>query len=366
MPVLSIDNIRGRERELRRAHFVLTSLVQFYAHTVPPSESITIPRSLTVPLLCISKDLRHAPFITYFDHALHNWSHKGPCNEDALPTGDNIRAQITFTGTLDENELYRTDICLELKGAEAVELLRLATEEVKSSHGIKVEHVAEYLRQTAGVIEEMKDILMSTKKLVRPEIFFHDIRPWLVGADSDAWGRKWVWEDCDKVEGSEEMLTKISGPTAGQSPLVPTLDAYLGIEEDDSKRSFLDRVQVYMAHEHEVFLQGLRSKSPPIRSFVQRIAKEQGKDSPILIAYNAAIKAMKSFRDAHLVIVALYAIIPSKMKTKNHSADKQSPNQEDGLVDIEMKDGSSKDDQGAQLMKFLKGFRDKTDQAHLK
>ncbi|RFU75302.1 indoleamine 2,3-dioxygenase [Trichoderma arundinaceum] len=376
MPVLSVENIKGNRRALRRAHGVLSSIVQFYAHTIPSSEPIIIPRSLTVPLLRVSKELQHAPFITYSDHALHNWSHKELQDEAALPTSDNLQSQLTFTGTPDENELYMTDVRLELKGAVAIELLRLATDEIEGGNENNV-RIAEYLNQTAGVIEKMKDMLMSLKKLVRPEIFYHEVRPWLVGAGDDIWGRSWTWEDHEKVEGSEVMLTKISGPTAGQSPLVPALDAYLGIKEDDRKSLFLDRVRGYMDHEHEEFLQSLRSKNQTIRSFVKKIAKEQGVGSSVLLAYNAAIQAMKSFRDEHLIIVTLYVILPSKKKTRNVIGATSSATIENGVVqgDTSCKDvtetakgrtgDEKKEDPAVQLMKGLKGFRDHTDQTCL-
>ncbi|KKP00916.1 indoleamine 2,3-dioxygenase [Trichoderma harzianum] len=317
MSVLSIGNIKGCERELRRAHLILTFMVQFYAHTTPPSEPITIPRSLAVPLLGVSRELNHAPFVTYSDHDLHNWSLKNPNGQDDIPLSDNIQSQITLTGTPDEAGMYLVGLRMELKGAEALELLGLSTKEIEAGNNIDVGRITTYLTQTTKVIEELKGILMTTKELVRAEIFFNCIRPWLVGADADKWGRKWVWEGKEEVENSEQMLTKVSSPTAGQSPLVPTLDAYLGIEEDDSKRSFLDRVRVYMDHQHEEYLQSLRLRKKIIRSFVQGIAKERGPNTPVVVAYNAAAQAMKSLRDAHLVIVTLYIILPSRKMAKS-------------------------------------------------
>ncbi|KAL7940454.1 Indoleamine 2,3-dioxygenase [Trichoderma barbatum] len=380
MPVLTIDNIHGYERALRRAHLVLAFIVQIYAHTTPSTKSITIPRSLTVPLLRVSHRLNHAPFITYSDHAHHNWSHKDLRGQDDPPTSDNLQSQLTFTGTPDEDEMYMIDIRMELKGAEAVELMRLFTIEIEAGHDINVDRLIKYLTQTTRAVDEMKSILMSTKELVRPEIFYHDIRPWLVGADADMWGRKWTWEGKEEVKTSEELLTKISGPTAGQSPLFPTLDAYLGIEEDNSKSLFLDRVRVYMDHKHETFLQSLRSKNKLIRSFVQKIAKEQSTDSPVVVAYNAAIQAIKSFRDAHLIIVTLYVIIPSRKNINNSDMRTSLSSTDIGPARGEMRDdylydNASRandkltgeaaliDDQGAELMKLLKGFRDQTNHA---
>jgi indoleamine 2,3-dioxygenase len=114
MPYLSTENLIGCERELRWAHHVLVFTVQFYAHTVPLTDPMSIPRSLSVPLLRVSKALQHPPFITYFDHALNNWSHKEARTEAILPTIDNLMAQTTFTRTTEENEFHMIDIRLEL------------------------------------------------------------------------------------------------------------------------------------------------------------------------------------------------------------------------------------------------------------
>lgn len=379
--------MKGRERELRRARHVLDFVTQFYAQTIPEAESITVPRCVTVPLLQVSKELQHAPYVTYSDHALNNWSHKEPREEGALPTSDNLKAQTTFTGTVDENEFHMTDIRIELKGAEALELLRLTTEEIVNNDKPNVSQITENLEQAAVIITKVKDILMTTTKHVSPELFFASIRPWLMGADADPFGRKWVWEGSEDVEGSAEMLTKISGPTAGQSPLVPALDAYLGLEEDDSKSAFLDRVRVYMIRRHEAFLQHLRSNGRPIRSFVQKILSEQGPDAPVVAAYDAAVKAMKGFRDAHLIIVTLYVIVPArhaKMKAENAKKAKEAASPtavevngaEQKKAEWSKKTEAEKSDrpaveaaitgsQGFLLMKFLKGFRDQTNNGYV-
>ncbi|KAM6479374.1 Indoleamine 2,3-dioxygenase [Trichoderma sp. SZMC 28011] len=353
-------------------------MVQFYAHTTPPTEPIIIPRSLTVPLLRVSRELSHAPFVTYSDHDLHNWSFKDPNGRDAVPMRDNIQSQLTLSGTSDEAGMYLVGLRMELKGAESLELLGLSTKEIEADNNIDVDCITTYLKQTTKVIEELKGILMTTKELVRPEIFFNCIRPWLVGADADKWGRKWVWDGKEEVENSEQMLTKVSSPTAGQSPLIPTLDAYLGIEENDSKRSFLDRVRVYMDHQHEEFLQSLRLRKKIIRSFVQDMAKERGPNAPVVVAYNAAVQAMKSLRDAHLVIVTLYIIIPSRkmtktseMGTKLSSVDTSSASGKTGECLHEQGFGVNNEraeaaapmvDQVPELLKILKGFRDQTGQ----
>ncbi|KAL6899915.1 hypothetical protein GGI43DRAFT_427616 [Trichoderma evansii] len=213
------------------------------------------------------------------------------------------------------------------------------------------------LTQTTKAIKEMKDILMSTKELVGPDVFYHDLRPWLMRADADAWGRKWTWE-------------------------VPAIDAYLGIEEDESKSSFLARVRIYMDHKYDEFLQGLGSENKFIRSFVKEKAKKQGTNSPIVVAYNAAIQVLKCFRDAHLIIVTLYVIVPLRKNTSNSDKRIQISGIEIGSVRGEAGADSSYEkacgtndeqtgeaaldgDEGAQLMKFLTRSRDQTDHTAL-
>jgi hypothetical protein len=181
------------------------------------------------------------------------------------------------------------------------------------------------------------------------------------------------------------MLKKTCGPTAAQSPLVPTLDAYLGLEEDERKRSFLDRVQVYMISSHGAYLQHLRSNGRPIRLFVEKMTRMQGPGSPVVSAYNAAVSALKLFRDAHLIIVTLYAIVPSrraKAMAESHGLNTtpQSAGIEAEVIDHDVQDERSAKDacknreadtkeeemNGSPeflLMKFLKGLRDQTSKA---
>jgi indoleamine 2,3-dioxygenase len=201
-------------------------------------------------------------------------------------------------------------------------------------------------------------------------MFYNQISPWLLGPEFDPSGRIWQWEGSEEVQDSAELLTKISSPTAGQSPTVPTIDAYLGLEENDSKRDFLDRVRVYMTRPHEAYLQHLRSNGRPIRSFVENISKRHGAFSPVVTAYNAAVMAMKRFRDSHLVIVSKYIIVPASrhaMKSDEGIGDTTSDNPSSANGETIGSDASTdkKLGQGNQLMSFLKGFRDLTERTHV-
>lgn len=96
-----------------------------------------------------------------------------------------------------------------------------------------------------------------------------------------------------------------------------------------------------------------------------------------MVAYNAAVQAMRSLRDAHLVIVTLYIIIPSRktaksseMGTKVSSVDDSPVRGKNGDC-LHQGSGTNSDhagetapmvDQVPELVKILKGFRDQTGQ----
>ena len=82
-----------------------------------------------------------------------------------------------FTGTPDEKNLYILDHSIELEGAKAVELARLITDEILGSDDPDVERVVGYLNRATAAIEEMKALLMSTTRFVKPEVFYDELRP---------------------------------------------------------------------------------------------------------------------------------------------------------------------------------------------
>lgn len=394
MPLLPIDDLKSSEPALRRSHHVLSYLLHFYAHTVPPSEPILIPRSLTVPLFRVSSLLRHPPILTYSDLTLYNWAHREPREGDTLPTINNLRCQTTFSGTTDEAEFHLASTRIELRGGEALELMRLIAHEASTGNVNDVNRIAEKLERVAVVIQELREILLNVKKGVDPEVFYNEIRPWLAGSGGDPWSRSWIFEGKDEVESWTEM-SEVSGATAGQSSLMQALDAYLGIEPDGDhstsslppgKKSFQERMRSYMPRQHRDFLEYIRGNPRSLRTLVQKISEEKGIESPVVEAYNAAVKAMKEFRDAHMVIVTLYVIGPARRAGKraatgdnfssaSHGYGNRS-SKEKGTDAILMgqafgeNDGSGgkealKGTGGTDLVRLLKGVRDQTARAYI-
>jgi len=279
----------------------------------------------------------------------------------------------TFTGTSDEEEFYLTSARIELKGNEALELMRLSMNEIFVGDDISIGRITRYLQRMAVVIQELKNLLMNVRQGVDPQVFYDKIRPWFRGIDSDPFGRQWVFEGQGEVEGWEE-IPEASGASAGQSSLVQALDIYFGIDVEaretsymshPSNKTFQERMRAYMPRHHRAFLNHLRTNPRPLRAFVDR-ALEEG-DISILEAYNAAVRSMKEFRDAHMIIVGLYIIGPARHAGRTSSVSGREAREGKITEAFHTDDGIQglKGTGGTDLVKFLKGVRDQTADTYL-
>ncbi|KAL9713929.1 hypothetical protein Ac2012v2_002234 [Leucoagaricus gongylophorus] len=378
MPVLPTEELRCSERALRRAHHVLAWLVHFYVHTIPSHERIIIPRPLSIPLLQVSSQLQLPPVVTYSDDVLYNWAHRqardGDCYYDDLPTIDNLQCQTTFTGTSDEEEFYLTSARIELKGNEALELMRMSMDEAFVGDDISIGRITRYLQRMAVVIQELRNLLMNIRQGVDTQVFYDKIRPWFKGIDGDPFGRQWVFEGRDEVEGWEE-IPEASGASAGQSSLIQALDIFLGVDVEAPEtsymshslnKSFQERMRAYMPRHHRAFLNHLRTNPRPLRALVDRAVEEKGNIS-ISEAYNAALRSMKEFRDAHMIIVALYIIGPARRAGRISSAGRREAQEKYMTEAFHTNDEVQelKGTGGTDLIQFLKGVRDQTANTYL-
>ncbi|KAL1738348.1 Indoleamine 2,3-dioxygenase, partial [Schizophyllum fasciatum] len=318
MSALAIEPLRRSELVLRRAHQVLAWILHFYVHTLPPDASILIPEPLSIPLLRVSAALQLPPVLTYSDTVLYNWA---PADESRpFPAVDNLRSNLLFTGTRDEEEFYLTSARMELCGVEALELMRCILDEAFIGDALALTRIAAYLRRLAVAIKNLETTLVSVREGCEPAVFFHQARPWMRGADSGTGKRPWVFAGADSAP-DLAAPAELSGPSAGQSALIHALDVFLGLAREthgaalagsaaaaaEGRAAFLRRMQRYMPRHHRRFLDHLAAGPRPVRELVQRA------DSAELTgAYNEAVRAMKELRDAHMVIVTLYIIQPAR------------------------------------------------------
>ncbi|KAF8809701.1 Indoleamine 2,3-dioxygenase [Phlegmacium glaucopus] len=372
LPVLPIVELTKAEVLLRRGHQVLAWIMHFYIHSLPPFEPVLIPPPISLPLLQISAQLQLPPLLTYSDNVLYNW-HLDADDPDALPSQSTIRCHTTFTSTSDEEEFYLVSARIELAAVDALDLMRSTMDEAFVGDDIANRRITEYLHQLADIIRHIKLMLLEVKTKCDPDVFYHQIRPWLRGQDSQS-GRKWIFEGIDQDPSLVELV-ELSGPSAGQSSLLQALDIFLGVnqyipleegkdftEESNPYReqaSILKRMRLYMPRHHRAFLTHLENNPRPLRQLVisaSSVAADSNKDGKSLLnAYNDAVLSLKELRDSHLIIVALFIIGPARRNGLNLNSD-HVDFAGDGKVPL-------KGTGGTDMVRFLKGVRDQTGEA---
>ncbi|KAG6876916.1 hypothetical protein C0993_012085 [Termitomyces sp. T159_Od127] len=320
-PLLSITELQSSLTLLRRAHLVLTYIMHFYIHSLPEDSPVIIPRPLALPVLRVSASLAVPPLLTFADTVLYNWMYR--YTSTSLPTIENIRMKTMFSSLIDEEEFYLCSARIELRGVDALKLMRVTMEEISVGNQTAVHRITGYLISMAKIIKELEALLMDVRKECRPEVYYNEVRPWLRGEDSATNVRKWVFEGIEDDTSLKAPL-ELSGPSAGQSSLIHALDIFLGIDHQSSspgERSFMARMQAYMPQDHRFFLDHLASNPRPLRAFVMASG-----DDYLYKAYNSAVLALKEFRDAHMIIATLYILGPARraaMLAETNQRDKQ-------------------------------------------
>jgi indoleamine 2,3-dioxygenase len=339
--------------------------MHFYIHSLPPSEPVRIPPPISLPLLQISAQLQLPPLLTYSDNVLYNW-HLDTDDPDALPSQSTIQCHTTFTSTSDEAEFYLVSARIELAAVEALDLMRSTMDEAFVGDNIAIRRITEFLHQLTIVIRHMMLILLDIKKKCSPEVFYHQIRPWLRGEDSRS-GRKWIFEGIDWDPSLVEPV-ELSGSSAGQSSIFQALDIFLGVDHysplkeeltEESNRclgqgTLLKRMRLYMPRHHRTFLTHLENNPRPLRQLVISVSSGASDPDQALLkaAYNDAVLSLKELRSAHINIVALFIIGPAR---------------QDRLISTSDHVGFARDGEfllkgtgGTDMVRFLKGIRDQT------
>ncbi|KAF8972322.1 Indoleamine 2,3-dioxygenase [Flammula alnicola] len=352
MPLVSTRNLGQSAILLRRAHLVLAYILHFYVQSLPPTETVSIPQSISIPILHISKELDLPPVLTFSDTVLYNWDYRtSPESADETPDKNDIRTQTMFTALVDEEEFYLCSARIELRGVEVLELMRVTMDETFVGDAIAVQRIKDYLHTIANVIDELRVLLLDVKKRCDPDAYYNQVRPWFRGEDSSEKTRKWVFEG---IEAYPELRVppELSGPSAGQSSMVHVLDIFLGVDHQATSPGqppFMSRMQSYMPKNHRLFLDHLKANPRPLRTFVM-----DANDDELLSAYNLAVMALKRFRDAHMIIAALYILGPSRRAARLVSQ-ADSNIREEVTAKAPMK-GTG----GTDLVKFLKDTRTRT------
>lgn len=328
-PVLSTASLRDDVRLLRRAHHVLAFLVHFYVHSTPPAQPaapMLVPKSLAIPLVEVSRVLDIAPVLTFADTVLWNYA----LIDSSKPlSADNIRSQTLFTASSkaarDEQNFYLCCLGIEMRGIEALNLIIKYHNMSSVTSPRAIAEIQGALGRLCEVINDLTSILTSVRCSCDPHAFYFAIRPWFRGSDAGGPSSPgWIFEG---VEGCDQL--DLSGPSAGQSSMMHSLDVFFDIDHklekprlpapsDQNKkadRTFMQRMQRYMPGSHQRFLNALGSSANPLRELVVR--------TPALHeSYDKCVLALKNFRDAHMRIACLYVVSMSRSEAAQEAARK--------------------------------------------
>jgi len=302
-PVLSTEPLEDDTGLLQRAHTVLAWLVQYYAHSIPTGELVRIPKPLAVPLVRVSGILRIAPILTFADTVLWN---ARPVDPRRPLSVDNICFENIFSGTEDEKNFYKLSASVELGAVEAVQIIQRYLNLDDPRDRINESGMRSDLVRLKGVLEDLTGLMADVKEAVDPRVFYWQVRPWFNGSGGGG-GEKWVYEGV-----AESAVVDTSGPSAGQSPIMHAIDAFLEVDHREGcpipsvrkqhkDLAFMDRMRRYMPGTHRDFLE--RLDEVPVT--IKKVAMER---SSLREAYNDAVKALKKLRDIHIRIACLYII----------------------------------------------------------
>ncbi|KAI8989732.1 Indoleamine 2,3-dioxygenase [Trametes punicea] len=353
-PLLDVEQLGDKRDVLRRAHYVLTCLLHFYVHSLPPSptkEPIIIPKPLAMPLLHVSKKIGMPPILTFADIVLWNWELVNPEEPVAL---DNMRFLTLFSQTDAEKNFYALSIAAELKGAEMLEIFERFMNLSSLLDLSVISTIARDLERLVTIINDVSNILQGARASIDPHVFYWAVRPWWNGSGP---ANPWVFEGAPPGTSYD-----LGGASAGQSSVMHALDIFLDVDHalkqarqpspsSENRRAdtrFMEKMRRYMPAEHRTYLAALSNRS--LRQIVERTPALRG-------PYNAAVDALKRFRDGHIRIGTLYIISQARSTP---------PASMGGLEAFPQREELSKGTGGNPVATLLKAGRDATQRTILR
>jgi indoleamine 2,3-dioxygenase len=351
------------EEQYRRAYSILGFLGHAYIWGVDIPTN-RLPVQIAQPWVEISNHLRIPPIATYAGLCLWNWQEILPINNDSKDYEDddefldNLRTINTFTGSIDEQWFYLVSVYFEFRCAPCI---TTGLDAIKFAREGNTEKVIECLKKLAESIDYLGSVLMKMEEMCDPHVFYFRLRPYLAG-----------WKNMENAGlpngvyyGNEKEPRILSGGSNAQSSSIQTLDLLLNVDHTATGEShsgkanpFMSEMRKYMPGKHADFLEHL-SKVNILRDYVTKNAL---KSPELVLAYDASVAMLKTFRDKHIRIVTRYIVIQAQKEHNMGSANVQKNTLRAGLakVDNSKKDNVLRGTGGTALLPFLKQCRDET------
>lgn len=252
MPVLTTEWLQT-EPEWRRAYSILGYFTHAYvwggekpkdvssSWSLLPPMSPTIPRNetkltlrckvlppcLAKPFLEIAKHLGLPPCATYAGLTLWNYTNRLEMEpmETNLTEPDHLSVLNSFTGTKDEEWFMVISVAIEAKGAR---LLQLMVDAIAAATANDAPLLTVLLCRFTDGLQDLSSTLKRMYEKNDPQVFFHQLRPFLAGSKNMASAGLPRGVFYDLGDGAGEWH-QYSGGSNTQSPLIQTFDIFLGV-----------------------------------------------------------------------------------------------------------------------------------------
>lgn len=314
------------QEEWIRAYIVLCFLGQSYIWMDGQRGLVNkVPQKIAIPWCLVSDHLHMKPVICYAATASYNYSLRDP---QQPWNGDNLHANVTFTGTKDESWFYMVPLLMELAAVPTLRAIEHVFRDMSCQKDASVQQCLETIQKS---LSDMRKELKRMNEKCQPVTFYLDIRPFQAGSKGlDAFPEGIIYE------GVSPEPKQFHGASAGQSSIVHTFDIFLGTKHSGSDKQFLDAMLQYMPVGHKKFLEMLQ-QAPSVRDYCKR-----SRNDDLITSYNCAVQEFTEFRTDHVILVTRY-IVNQQSHSVNPTLDKK---------------GSG----GTDFMQFLKKVRDDTSQ----
>ncbi|ORY57431.1 Indoleamine 2,3-dioxygenase [Pseudomassariella vexata] len=368
LPVLSTEYLSALA-EWRRAYVIMAFFTHAYVWAGPKAAA-NLPASISIPFLKISQFLELPPILAYAASNLWNFTSTGSDFTDLK----SIRCLHTFTGTDDEHWFFMVSVAMEAQTACIIPVMMRALEAVKSRDYAIITNALEEL---SSCIEKVGALLERMYEGCDPDVFYHQIRPYLAGSKNmEAAGlpNGVFYPETKDGKGSWKQLR---GGSNGQSSIIQFFDIVLGVqhkhegttnprrtETDQPPKAgptFHEEVREYMPGPHKRFLIHVsRMGSIHELALIPPTTTEQ---EQFCAAYKRTTETLGEFRNKHIKLVTMYIVLPSKrascrgVQKQNLATASSTKMAADGEANkaVELK-GTG----GTTLIPFLKQSRDET------
>ncbi len=258
-----------------------------------------IPKHIGKPLHAIGTIMKLPPFFNYYPCTGFNWNLKDPSKPFSL---DNIRVIFSLKQKFREHvdNFFLLHIAIEAAGGKCLADMMKAKEYMIKRDNKKLVKVMEnVLTSISNIVNIMKQFPVKCS----PEAYysFRHIFNGVYDKEKFPEGIKYEGVECDPI-----LYPSVN---AGQSPIIPAFDTFLGVEHQDNDKLIVHGNQQFYHPRHLQFIFDL-GRAPVVKTYIESINNKE-----LTTLYQKCAEKILNFRRVHYSIVKTY--LYEKMKAHN-------------------------------------------------